>query len=79
MPPVDPIELWVKRKILSTTNKSTRSLAFAIATTIARHGTRALHDPDVGHMFERGLSAAMPALRRIADNIGATLSHELKA
>jgi hypothetical protein len=77
-PPVDDIEYWVKRKkiqwMIDRKNKpprpaTTREMAWAIAVSIAMHGTfksGTYHDdgsfahPGPPMMFERGMEAAEP-------------------
>jgi hypothetical protein len=75
MPPIGPIALWAKRKLGS----NDKSVAFAVARSIAQKGTRALRDPRYGHMFEKGLRAAEPTLARLADGIGQRISIDWKA
>lgn len=72
-PPVDPLQFWVERK-LGLTGKAARSVAFAIAATIAREGTEG------AHMFEDAfraneakvlgiLNGVAPEIARRANNL----------
>lgn len=61
MPPVDAIELWVRRKLQIDDDKRARSVAFVIARAIGRRGT-------VGrYMAQLGLSAAQPYVIKLFD------------
>lgn len=61
MPPVDAIELWVRRKLQISDDKRARSVAFVIARAIGRRGT-------VGrYMAQLGLSAAQPYVIKLFD------------
>lgn len=55
MPPIAPIELWVRRK-LGVNAKESRSVAFLIARAIGRRGTKG------AHMAEEGLAAVRPQI-----------------
>jgi len=61
-PPIDPIELWVIRKRIAPANEA-RRVAFLIARSIARHGTKG------AFMFERGLDKATPKVISIWDDL----------
>jgi hypothetical protein len=58
MPPVDQIELWVRRK-LGVTGSEARTTAFLIARAIERRGTRG------AQMFEKGFEAAKGPIERL--------------
>ena len=40
MPPIAPLETWVKKKGIATDSKEIKSIAFAIARSIAKNGTK---------------------------------------
>jgi len=64
MPPIDAIQLWVKRK-LGIGGDESRRVAFVIARAIARRGTKG------AFMFKQGFEQATPTVvalfRRIVD------------
>lgn len=70
MPPVDPIALWVKRKLGAGSDKQAKQIAFAIARKIARVGTTG------AAMFFKGFTAGRPAAERLANGIGAKIVAE---
>ncbi len=65
-PPVGPLTFWVEKK-LGLTGKEATSVAYAIARTIAKKGTKGRH------MFEKGFDAAesrvLSALKKIPADI----------
>lgn len=54
-PPLDPIELWVRR-VLGVAPDESRSVAFLVARAIGRRGTEG------AHMAEEGLEATRPII-----------------
>jgi hypothetical protein len=50
MPPSSGLLLWVKKKLLVTDERQAQSIAFAIAKTIAKRGTKGVH------MFEQAFT-----------------------
>lgn len=50
MPPTSALLLWVKKKLQVSDEKAAQSIAFAIAKTIARRGTKGVH------MFEKAFA-----------------------
>jgi len=70
MPPVDPIELWVKR-ILGISEDRSRSVAFAVAMKIARKGFKGKK------MFERAWKANERWAGNMLQSIGARVARRL--
>jgi len=62
MPPVDAIEYWVRRKLGITGDREARSVAFAIARSIGKKGTKG------AFMVRDGLQAATPYIERLFDD-----------
>ena len=62
MPPVDAIELWVKRKGIASEGKE-RNVAFLIARAIGRRGTEG------AYMFRDGFEAARPNIEKGFDRL----------
>lgn len=63
MPPVAPIELWVRSILGETDPKKARQIAFAIAVKIAKKGTEGKH------MLEEGWGAMEPWANRMLETI----------
>lgn len=61
-PPVDAIEIWVRRK-LGISDDSARQVAFVIARAIGRRGTKGVM------MFDQGLNRATPDIVQIYTNM----------
>ena len=68
-PPIGPIELWVRRKLGIDPGKS-KGVAFVIARSIARKGTKG------AAMFYKGFVRGRPVLERLANQIGGTIVAE---
>lgn len=66
MPPIGPIELWVRRK-LGVEGDAARGVAFVVARKIARKGTKG------AAMFFKAFEKGRPALERVAQRLGATV------
>lgn len=71
MPPVQPIQYWVARKLGIKDEKKAKAVAWAIAKKIARHGTKGAHmfaraaEENAGQVkaiVERHIRAALAAL-----------------
>lgn len=62
MPPVEPIELWVIRK-LGIQPPESENVAFLIARSIGRKGTKG------AAMFHKGYEAALPHVRELWDGL----------
>lgn len=71
-PPIEPLELWIKRKGIQWSRKlksgrvvpmSTNQMAWALALHIAAHGTKG------AFMFREGLRIANPSIDRIFEGI----------
>lgn len=71
MPPADPIQLWVQRKLHIEDGKESRQVAFKIARYISKHGTKGQH------MFEKGLKKSWPGLKHMFDKAGYTITRRL--
>lgn len=72
-PPIGPILLWVRRKLMSSAKREKTvglSLAFAVAKSIARKGTKG------AAMFYKGFTRGRPVLERLANKIGGTIVAE---
>lgn len=65
-PPVGPLTHWVERR-LGITGKRAESVAFAIALTISRRGTKG------AKMFEKGFEESEAAVIRILNEIPAEI------
>jgi len=70
-PPVDPVQLWVRKKLQIEGERESRQVAFKIAKYISRHGTKGQH------MFEKGLEKGWPALKRMFADAGYIISRRL--
>jgi len=68
-PPIGPIELWVRRKLGVDPGQS-KGVAFVIARSIARKGTKG------AAMFYKGFMRGRPVLERLANKIGGTIVAE---
>lgn len=55
MPPIDPIEIWVRR-VLGVGADQSRQVAFLVARAIGQRGTKG------AHMAEKGLAAVRPLI-----------------
>jgi len=69
-PPLDPIQLWVERKLGIDASES-RSVAFMIARAISRRGTKGQR------MFERALEENWPVLERMFERAGFRITRRL--
>ena len=70
-PPIGPIQHWVEKK-LGISGKEAKSVAFAIAITIARRGTKG------AHMFEKGFDENEAQVMRILESIPDEIVARLK-
>lgn len=70
-PPIGPIQHWVEKK-LGKSGKEASSIAFAIAITIARCGTKG------AHMFEEGFDENEDRVMGILESIPAEIVERLK-
>ena len=61
-PPIDAIELWVRRKLGIGGNEA-RSVAFLVARKIGQQGT------DGAAMFEKGFDAGKPSVEKLWRNV----------
>ena len=61
-PPVAPLQHWVEKK-LGLSGSEAKSVAYAIASSIAKHGTEG------AHMFEEGFDEARDDVLRILRSI----------
>ena len=65
-PPIGPLQFWVEKK-LGLSGKEATSVAYAIAHTIAKKGTKGRH------MFEKGFDAAENRVLRLLNQIPADI------
>jgi len=70
-PPIGPIQHWVERK-LGISGEKSKSVAFAIAITIARRGTKG------AHMFEKGFDENEDRVMRILESIPEEIIKRIK-
>lgn len=70
-PPIGPIQHWVEKK-LGISGKESKSVAFAIAITIARRGTKG------AHMFEGGFDENEAQVMRILESIPGEIAERAK-
>ena len=71
-PPVGPIQHWVEKK-LGKSGSEAKSIAFAIAITIARRGTKG------SFMFQKAFSENEASVIRILESIPAEIIERIKA
>jgi len=71
-PPVDPLEFWVE-KVLGLQGKEARAVAWAIAVTISKRGSRPRH------MFKGGLDENRAKVESILDHIPADIVRLVEA
>lgn len=82
-PPVEALELWVRRKVRiergdrsrntqsTPTEAEARGIAYAIARAIGARGIEGQH------MFESGIDAAWPALQQVFAQAGLEITRDL--
>lgn len=70
-PPVGPIQHWVEKK-LGKSGTEAKSIAFAIAITIARRGTKGRF------MFDKGFDENEAAVKRILESIPSEIIERIK-
>ncbi|MBW2606139.1 MAG: hypothetical protein JRD05_00740 [Deltaproteobacteria bacterium] len=70
-PPIGPIQHWVEKK-LGKSGDEAKSIAFAIAITIARRGTKG------AHMFDKGFEENEAQVKRILESIPAEIITRLR-
>ena len=68
-PPIDPIELWVRR-ILGVPADKARNVAYAIAVNISRHGTKG------AGMFQKAFANNETWINRMMDSIPVQVARE---
>lgn len=56
-PPIEPLELWVKQKLGVQSDKQARGIAWAIASKIAKRGTKGQH------IFRNALARKEPQIQ----------------
>jgi len=61
MPPVDAIELWVRR-VMGISGQEARSVAWAVATNIKKFGTYRNKSPKGARMFAKGFARGKPVV-----------------
>jgi hypothetical protein len=70
-PPTGPIQLWVKRKLKIEDEKQSRQVAFMIARSIAKRGTKGQY------MFKKALEAKENKIQKIFEKAGYQIVREL--
>ena len=71
MPPLAPIELWVRR-VLGVDPAKSRQVAFLVARAIGRRGTKG------AHMAEEGLAAVRPQIQADFEGVPARVARRFE-